>query len=302
MNIRAVIGIGSPNGEGSRGNIGLSVCDRLAEKHSCFKFQESQSVPGVEYVRYDGNQIVMVFKVKGAPDKIAETVSHIVNHFRIQRECLVIVHDDLDFPLGSIRIRDTGGDGGHDGLQAITKELKWDNIQRLRIGVHSHAGRGKKKKPEFLAEQFSVPELPSVIQAVANATVAIDSVFSQGLKSTQKKYHADQPPKAPISLPSNHPSKSPLMSPTPLDKPEAKSKIPFTVQQATVKKDFKITKLPKNEPQAKSTTSTSDAAKNHGDKIEKEFAEIKAKQILIERQSSAESSDDNPNQKSFTRV
>ena len=137
--MRLIVGLGNPGGEykDTRHNIGFMVVEKLAielrkgtitweEKD---KFKSSVAKAGE----------ILLVKPVTFMNNSGISVASIVQFYKCKSEDVIVIHDDIDLPLGKIRIRMGGGSAGHNGVDSIIKELKTDQFLRIRLGI----GRGK---------------------------------------------------------------------------------------------------------------------------------------------------------------
>jgi len=114
-------------------------------------------------------------------------VSAIAKFYGIDPEHIIVVHDELDIPFDTIKLKIGGGEGGHNGLRDITKALGTKDYYRVRTGIGRPPGR--MDTADFVLKPFSSTEakdLPFLISNAADATVML---IKEGLQATQQRYH-----------------------------------------------------------------------------------------------------------------
>jgi PTH1 family peptidyl-tRNA hydrolase len=170
--IKAVIGLGNPGRryEDNRHNFGYMVVDRLA-------FLKKE-----EFARGDGPFVycrvivedhdLYLCKSTTYMNNSGRAASAIVNYFGIQPENLLVISDDINLPLGKLRYRDSGSDGGHNGLASISSSLRSRNFPRLRLGVEANPDGIPLEEyvlEDFTKEQFEIVEkvIPEAIAIIA---------------------------------------------------------------------------------------------------------------------------------------
>jgi PTH1 family peptidyl-tRNA hydrolase len=109
--------------------------------------------------------------------------------FRIPAERLIVIHDELDIPFGTVRIKDGGGDGGHNGLRSLRRSLGTGNYVRVRLGVGRPPGRVD--PADFVLRDFSPSERADVALLLERAADAVESILDEGLEAAQNRFHAD---------------------------------------------------------------------------------------------------------------
>jgi PTH1 family peptidyl-tRNA hydrolase len=131
-----VVGLGNPGGEfqGSRHNVGAEVVDLLASRHGGALKRTRERALATE-VRIDDQRVALAFP-QTFMNLSGEAVALLVRRHGItEPERIVIVHDELDLPLGRIKLKEGGGLAGHNGLRSIKAHLHTDEFLRVRIGV-----------------------------------------------------------------------------------------------------------------------------------------------------------------------
>lgn len=181
-----VVGLGNPGRRyaGTRHNAGYEVVQRLA---------------GSLGVRWEdaGWAKTARGRVKGATLLLATPVTYmnlsgqavrdLLRRRRRRPEDLLVVYDDMDLPLGRLRLRPGNGGGGHNGVQSIIEELGTGAFPRLRIGIgRPPAGVDP---VEFVLERFTPAEQPHIDEAVSRAAEAVIVTVTQGLPAAMNRYN-----------------------------------------------------------------------------------------------------------------
>jgi len=170
---RLIVGLGNPGSErtGDRHNAGFQVLDRLADQHKLPL--DRLEFKGLLARGTIGGEPVILLKPLSYMNLSGSVVKPVLNRYQIELEHVLIVHDDLDLPLGMIRIRASGGSGGHRGMESIITSLGTESIARLRIGI----GRSDGEPPEeYVLENFS-PEQSFTMEAAYEKAVAATVCF-----------------------------------------------------------------------------------------------------------------------------
>jgi len=131
-----VVGLGNPGPqyESTRHNIGFQVIDELSKRWGLTAFQKKFKGLIGEIQR--GGKRVLLLKPQTYMNLSGDSVLEVAQFYKIPCEShLVVISDDLDLPVGSIRIRPSGGTGGHNGLKSITEVLGGENFPRIRMGI-----------------------------------------------------------------------------------------------------------------------------------------------------------------------
>lgn len=130
-----IVGLGNPGKEyeQSRHNTGFKVIDLVASKLGATNYQKKFN--GHYHKLKVKNQDVILLKPQTFMNLSGECVIQFMNYFKIEKDNLLVIHDDLDLPVGTIRLKKTGGDAGQRGLRNIITHLGTSDIHRLRVGI-----------------------------------------------------------------------------------------------------------------------------------------------------------------------
>lgn len=182
-----VVGLGNPGPRyaGNRHNIGFMVADELADRMSA-KFKGHKGGADVADGRLGGSRVVLA-KPRGYMNTSGGPVAGTARFFKVAASNLVVIHDELDIEFGSVRLKQGGGDGGHNGLRSITKSLDTKDYYRVRCGIGRPPGR--MDPADFVLKDFSVvqrKELPFVLDRAADA---VQALLAGGLVAAQNSFH-----------------------------------------------------------------------------------------------------------------
>lgn len=171
--MRVVAGLGNPGRkyEASRHNLGFRVAERVAERLGLGGWKEQFEAL---LVRGDvGGAPVVVMKPQTYMNNSGEAVGALLRFYKVpQQDCLVVV-DDLDLPLGKIRLRESGSDGGHRGLRSVIAHTGGPGIKRLRIGIGRPPREQEGKEQAVLSHVLSASkeeqaELDKAVETAAD--------------------------------------------------------------------------------------------------------------------------------------
>ncbi|HEY1570013.1 MAG TPA: aminoacyl-tRNA hydrolase [Pseudonocardiaceae bacterium] len=187
--VALIVGLGNPGPAyvGNRHNIGFLVADELADRVGG-RFKAHKSGAAVLEGRLGGERVVLA-KPQSFMNLSGGPVAGLLRFFKVSPESLVVVHDELDIPFDTVRLKLGGGDNGHNGLRSITKSLGTKDYYRVRVGIGRPPGR--MDPADFVLRDFSTverKELAFVIDRAADATAAL---VSRGLETAQNTFHAD---------------------------------------------------------------------------------------------------------------
>lgn len=169
---KLIVGLGNPGREYAkhRHNIGFQVVEALAEAHG-LTFDKLQHKARVAVGKV-GDQPVVLAKPLTYMNNSGESVGPLTRWYKTPIDHLLVVYDDLDIPLGTLRLRPKGGSGGHRGMRSIIRQLGTEDFPRLRIGIgRPPAGW---EPADYVLSPFTEDELPIVVEVRERAVAAIE--------------------------------------------------------------------------------------------------------------------------------
>ena len=179
MSLKIIFGLGNPGKqyEGTRHNIGFEILDKFAEKHK-LTFSEGK---GEYYIAGSKDLFASSFflvKPTTYVNLSGVAAYEIFDRFDVEPENFLVVIDDLNLPLGKIRIRQRGGDGGHNGLFSIINSLETDFFPRLRFGIGKEIEEGK--MADFVLSKFDEDERKIIDEKIEDAVELIEAFIKDG--------------------------------------------------------------------------------------------------------------------------
>ena len=173
---QVIVGLGNPGPEyqGTRHNVGQRVLDVLAERLRGTFSREGDTV--FASVRWRGDTVHLV-KPQAFMNVSGPVVRRALARLRAEPFELVIVHDDIDLPLGTIRIRMKGSHGGHNGVRSVLETLATEEIRRVKIGVGRPEHKGD--VPDHVLTGFEPEEAEAVAKAVELAADRVLELLSK---------------------------------------------------------------------------------------------------------------------------
>ncbi len=182
-----LVGLGNPGREyqASRHNFGFMVADRIAEKLDT-SFAKAQFKALIAIVPFEGKRVILA-KPQTYMNLSGEAVIPLMNYYKIPQSMLLVIHDDLDIPFGTLRMRPAGGDGGQKGLGSIIRQLGNKDFARLRCGIGHPPGQMDVK--DYVLNKFTKEEgelFSSVLDDAASAALAF---VSGGLQAAMTRYN-----------------------------------------------------------------------------------------------------------------
>ncbi|MEJ5285227.1 MAG: aminoacyl-tRNA hydrolase [Brevinematia bacterium] len=185
--MKLVVGLGNPGEtyEGTRHNLGFMVLDRLAARHgTSVDIKKKKSMVGRIKL---GKERVMLLKPQTFVNLSGEAVLYMASFLRVMPENIIVVCDDINLPLGKIRVRRYGSSGGHNGVKSLIQFLRSDNFPRVRIGIGSPKEGEELEK--FVLGKFTPEELEVINPAMDKACDAIELIIQGEIDKAMNLYN-----------------------------------------------------------------------------------------------------------------
>jgi PTH1 family peptidyl-tRNA hydrolase len=189
-----VVGLGNPGPTyaGHRHNVGYLVADelvrRLGSPFKTHKASRSEVAEGRLGVPGAPGRRLVVVRPRGYMNELGGPTKSVLKFFGVPPERLVAVHDELDIPFDTMRVKFGGGDNGHNGLRSIRSSLATGDFFRVRVGVGRPPGR--QDPADFLLSNYSSTERKELPFQVDRAADAVESLLTVGLAETQQRFNS----------------------------------------------------------------------------------------------------------------
>jgi peptidyl-tRNA hydrolase, PTH1 family len=182
-----VVGLGNPGPRyaGTRHNVGFLVVDLLAERMGG-RFKAHRGRADVVEGRLAGVPVVLA-KPRSYMNESGGPIVAVSRFYKVPVDRLTIVHDDLDLPFGTLRLKRGGGDGGHNGLRSATTALGSREYARVRFGIGRPPGR--QDPADYVLRDFPAAERKELGYLVDRAADAVEALLAEGLESAQNKFN-----------------------------------------------------------------------------------------------------------------
>ena len=190
-----IVGLGNP-GRGyanNRHNVGFICLSHFARTQG-IRFDKKQGKARIGTGEVAGNKVVLA-KPQTYMNLSGESVSRLIKKFDIKLNNLLVIHDDLDLPLGKIRIRHGGSSGGHKGINSIINELGSQDFIRLRVGI-GHPAENKDTAESsndeiitYVLSDFTPDEKRTIAQVIPKVSEAILYLLTEGLTAAMNRYN-----------------------------------------------------------------------------------------------------------------
>jgi PTH1 family peptidyl-tRNA hydrolase len=182
-----IVGLGNPGRKyaGNRHNAGFQAVERLAAAND-LSFDQRRNHAHLAHGHIEGVRVALV-KPQTYMNLSGEAVGTLARFFKMQSEQVLIIFDDLDLPLGSLRLRQKGGAGGHKGVTNIITHLNTRDFPRIRIGIGRPPGR---MRPEaYVLQDFRDDERPIIEHTYQQAVEAIYVVLCDGFEMAMNHFN-----------------------------------------------------------------------------------------------------------------
>ena len=183
---RLVAGLGNPGREfaGTRHNVGFLVGDELARRAACtFTYEAKWN----SEIAHCGGRSIM--KPQTFMNLSGEAVGDYARYFKLRREEIMIILDDVSLPIGTLRLRRSGTSGGHHGLESVLVHLGAESVPRLRVGIGAPDGR---PLHDHVLGKFEDSEQVALAESISRAADAFEYSNAHGLESAMNQFNQKQ--------------------------------------------------------------------------------------------------------------
>ena len=184
--MKIIVGLGNPGKkyENTRHNMGFHAVDLLAERHNIavnkIKFKAL-----VGEGQISGHKVLLV-KPQTYMNLSGQSVREVMAYYKVDIEDLLVIYDDLDTAVGSIRVRKKGSAGSHNGMKSVIYDLQDDGFPRIRIGIGQ---AGKKDWKDFVIGGIKKDEKALIEEAVTHAAEAVECILSENIDMAMNRYN-----------------------------------------------------------------------------------------------------------------
>lgn len=187
--MKLIVGLGNPGREyaANRHNLGFRCLSRFARGQG-IRLDRKQGLARTGTGEIAGAKVVLA-RPQTYMNRSGESVCRLVRKFHVKRADLLVIHDDLDLPLGKIRIRKDGGSGGHQGIISITSCLESPDFLRLRVGIGRPAAGDETVITSYVLSDFTPREEKVMAGVIPKVSEAILCLLSDGLEAAMNRYN-----------------------------------------------------------------------------------------------------------------
>jgi PTH1 family peptidyl-tRNA hydrolase len=182
-----VVGLGNPGAEfaRTRHNVGAEVVDRLARRHGA-KLKKGKERALVDEVKVGEHRVALAIPLTYMNDS-GEAVRRLSRRYGVEASQIVVVHDELDLPVGQLRVKDGGGLAGHNGLRSIKAHVHSDEFARVRIGVGKPVT--KERGVDHVLNKFSKAEREQIDVTIERAADAVEAIAADGVQAAMNQFN-----------------------------------------------------------------------------------------------------------------
>jgi PTH1 family peptidyl-tRNA hydrolase len=182
-----VVGLGNPGEEyaRTRHNVGAEVVELLADRHGG-KLKKGKERARVDEVRIGDKRVALAIPLTYMNDS-GESVRLLVRRYGVEPDQVVIVHDELDLPVATLRVKAGGGLAGHNGLRSIKSHLHSDEFLRVRIGVDKP--ESKERGADHVLNRFGKRERAEIDVTIARAADAVEAIAADGVDQAMNTFN-----------------------------------------------------------------------------------------------------------------
>lgn len=184
-----IVGLGNPGRayRENRHNVGFMLLDRLAENIG-LSFSRSRHHALFTDAWIEGAKVILV-KPQTFMNEAGRAIAPLVRFARIPLPRLLVVFDDLDLPLGTLRLRPIGGSSGHKGMRSIIQHLGSQDFPRLRVGIGRPPGRMDPRV--YVLKDFGREERPALEITLQRGVVCVRTLISEGIEIAMTRFNAE---------------------------------------------------------------------------------------------------------------
>lgn len=183
--MKLIVGLGNPGDEykNTRHNVGFMVLDSWMNYHN-YKFDKTKFNGEYSIIKYN-NEDVIILKPLSFMNLSGTVVLSFVNYFKIDIDDILVIYDDKDIELGSVKLKKNGSCGGHNGIRNIIDNLKTDKFKRLKVGL----SKNNTDMVSFVLGKFSNVEKCKLDNVLKETNNILDDYFNLSFDNLMNKYN-----------------------------------------------------------------------------------------------------------------
>jgi PTH1 family peptidyl-tRNA hydrolase len=183
---KLIVGLGNPGRKytHNRHNVGFQCLDRLAQAHG-LSFTQRRAKASLALGKIADVRVVLA-KPLTYMNHSGQAVRPLVNFYKLSLEDILVIHDDLDLPLGTTRLRPEGGSGGHKGMRSIIEALGSQAFPRLRVGIGRPPGNDA---VSYVLSDFTADEQITLESVYERVVAAVELFLREGIETAMNAYN-----------------------------------------------------------------------------------------------------------------
>lgn len=184
--MKLIIGLGNPGKEyeKTRHNTGFMVIDKLADKLGV-SIEQNKFKGLYTKLKYKGEDVILL-KPQTYMNLSGESVRQVMDFFKIKQEDILVIYDDMDMPVGKLRLRQTGSAGGHNGMKNIILHTGSQNFNRVRVGIGRHPYM---KVVDYVLSKFTQDEMIDMEKGIDSASEAVIDYLNNGFSHAMNNFN-----------------------------------------------------------------------------------------------------------------
>jgi len=190
--MKLIVGLGNPGRVyiDSRHNLGFRCLNTFARKHGV-EFSKQRSRARIAFGQIAGNKFVLA-KPQTYMNLSGESVGPLIRYYQIDLSDLLVIYDDVDLPLGTIRIREKGGAAGHNGMKSVIENIASQDFARIRVGISPPDldESNSYRNPDFVLGKFSKGEKSIIDQVCPRVSEAIECILTEGITTAMNQFNS----------------------------------------------------------------------------------------------------------------
>ncbi|MEG6617171.1 aminoacyl-tRNA hydrolase [Peptococcaceae bacterium 1198_IL3148] len=183
--MKMIVGLGNPGPEyaKTRHNVGFMLVDKLAEslKVTVNKSKNKALIGETQM----GQEKILLVKPQTYMNLSGEAVGALARWYKLTATDIIVIYDDMDLPLGKLRIRPAGGSGGHNGMKSIIAALGTEAFPRMRIGI----GKNQANSINHVLGKFNAEEMATIDATIEQTMQAVQTWVRQDINASMNKYN-----------------------------------------------------------------------------------------------------------------
>ncbi len=186
--MKMIAGLGNPGAEyaATRHNVGFMLVDALAARWSATAWRTKQDALVAE-TRLGAEKILLV-KPLTYMNESGRAIGPLLSWYKLEVNNLIVAHDDMDLPVGTIRLRKKGSAGGHNGMKSVLYHVKDENFPRVRIGV-GHPAHEQEQVIRHVLSPFSAEDAKKIRETIDYLLPAVECIMTEGIDLAMNKYN-----------------------------------------------------------------------------------------------------------------